>query len=299
MDMVGSGGPVIVAALKWSWLRASVDPLTGSVQVGVHDTGVSAADEAALEHALRLAGRWSGRVVAVTCGPPEADAALRAALAAGAAEALRVDAAAPDASALVGNGRQVARSLAVAVRRRYGVPALTLCGDRSVDRGTGTVPGFLAAEFGAAQALGVVRLEPGEVGDLLVHRRLDHGRREVLQVNCPAVVSVEAAGVRLRRASLPAVLSSRSGEITVVKESSAATASPRMLAQGPRRPRTHAIEPPAGNRPQERLVELTGAFQASTSARVVGPLPASEAVDELLGYLRGRGYLSESDGSRP
>ncbi len=46
-------------------------------------------------------------------------------------------------------------------------------------------------------------------------------------------------------------------------------------------------------------MELTGAFKARTSARVVGPLPAPEAVDELLGYLRERGYLPESGLSRP
>ncbi|MBB5158835.1 hypothetical protein [Saccharopolyspora phatthalungensis] len=60
-----------------------------------------------------------------------------------------------------------------------------------------------------------------------------------------------------------------------------------------------ACDRAAGREPQERLVELTGAFKARTSARVVGPLPAPEAVDELLGYLRERGYLPESGLSRP
>uniref|UniRef100_UPI00191C2F08 hypothetical protein n=1 Tax=Allosalinactinospora lopnorensis TaxID=1352348 RepID=UPI00191C2F08 len=56
--------PLIVAALKWAWARSSVDPLTGAARVGPHDAGVSAADYAALEHALRLAERWGGTVVA-------------------------------------------------------------------------------------------------------------------------------------------------------------------------------------------------------------------------------------------
>ena len=46
----------------------------------------------------------------------------------------------------------------------FGPPALVLCGDRSADRGTGALPAFLAHELGAAQALGLVRLELGDDG---------------------------------------------------------------------------------------------------------------------------------------
>ena len=47
-------------------------------------------------------------------------------------------------------------------------------------------------------------------------RRLDGGRREVLAVPPPAVLSVEGAVARLRRASLPAELESRRAVIEVV-----------------------------------------------------------------------------------
>ena len=55
------------------------------------DRGPGRPDLAALEHALRLAQRWDAQVVAATVGPGEAEAMLRDALAAGAAEALRVE----------------------------------------------------------------------------------------------------------------------------------------------------------------------------------------------------------------
>ena len=38
------------------------------------------------------------------------------------------------------------------------------CGDHSLDRGSGAVPAFLAAELGSAQALGLVDVELDAVG---------------------------------------------------------------------------------------------------------------------------------------
>src|SRR5258708_38986137 len=84
---------VIVAAMGWSWQETEVDPLTGAVSADPRDRGPSQSEHAALEHALRLAQQWDALVIAATVGPGEADAMLRDALAAGAAEALRVAAA--------------------------------------------------------------------------------------------------------------------------------------------------------------------------------------------------------------
>ena len=227
---------VIVAAMGWSWQEADVDPLTGAISASPHDRGPDRADFAALEHALSLAEKWDAQVIAATVGPAEADEMLKDALAAGATGALRVEPAhrnsRPRAAELVGGGQNRPAALAAALREHYGVPDLVLCGDRSADRGTGSFPAFLAAALNAAQALGVVRLEPEGDGELRVHRRLDGGRREVLRVRRPAVVSVEAAGVRLRRAGLPETLASRRAVIPVID----APASSRTPGSGPGRP---------------------------------------------------------------
>ena len=82
---------VIVAALGWSWRETEVDPLTGAVSADRRDRGPGQSELAALEHALRLGQRQDARVVAATVGPAEAEAMLRDALAAGAADALRVE----------------------------------------------------------------------------------------------------------------------------------------------------------------------------------------------------------------
>ena len=200
-------GPLVVACLRIGDLRPSVDPLDGSVTRDRLGVGLSPADAAALEHALRVAGAWSGRVVAVCAGPA-------------------VDRAGPPrgrqpsgwassgshlgdegdghryVAELVEDERALARTLVAAVAP-FGPPDLVLCGDRSVDRGTGALPAYLAHELGCAQALGLVAVEADPATrDLLVERRLDAGWRERLRVALPAVCSVEGAGVRLRRASL-------------------------------------------------------------------------------------------------
>ena len=291
--------PVIVAALSWSWREAEVDPLSGAVRANLRDRGPNVSELAALEHALRLAEPWDALVVAATVAPAGADEMLRDALAVGAAQALRVEPARwmarPRPVGLVGGERESAAALAEALRQRYGAPDLVLCGALAADRATGSFPAFLAASLGAAQALGCVRLEPVDGYALRVYRRLDGGRREVLMVRPPAVVSVEAAGVRLRRAGLPATLAKRDTAITLAATPAAAAARRiRLLGAHPYRPRPRELPGPTGTA-LRRTLELTGALVQRTPPTVVGPLPPDEAASKLLGYLSRWGYLAEGE----
>ncbi len=179
-------------------LRVEIDPLTGEPAVvtgGEPDRafGASPADLAALEAALQLAEPGEEIVVAAAAPPVShatCDAMLRAALAAGATRAIRIEIVPGSGSA------EVAAMLAPVVKgARY-----VLCGDASLDRGSGSVPAFVAAILGAAQALGLTSIT-AEGAALLLERRLDGGRREQLRIHAPAVLSLQA-GLRLRRASL-------------------------------------------------------------------------------------------------
>lgn len=293
--------PLVVACLRHTDQRPEVDPLTGSVRRDVRGAGPSPAELAALELALRIAEAWSGRVLAVTAGESAADETLRQAHAAGAA-VLRVpwpaDGGVEQASyptELAADERPLARAIAGAVRVT-GEPALVLCGDRSSDRGTGALPAYLAAELGAAQALGLVSLVAD--GELLVgQRRLDGGRRECLRIPRPAVCSVEAAGVRLRRASLPATLAAGRLDVPVSRAVGEPDAPVTVLGAGPYRPRARVVPPPAGEAPQDRLAALTGVLSRREPPTVVGPVGAEEAADVLLGYLVRHGYLAAGAGS--
>jgi electron transfer flavoprotein beta subunit len=262
------------------------------------DRGPNESELAALEHALRLGEKWDAQVVAASVGPAEADEMLRDALAAGAAQALRVEpagwTAGPRPAGLVGGEQESAAAFASALRQHFGVPDLVLCGDRAADRATGSFPAFLAASLSAEQALGCVRLEPADDRTLRVHRRLDGGRREVLMVRPPAVVSVEAAGVRLRRAGLPTTLARENTAITVASTPVAAARRIRVLGAHPYRPRPRELPGPAGTA-LYRTLELTGALVQRTPPTVVGPLSPDQGASELLAYLRRCGYLGAGD----
>jgi electron transfer flavoprotein beta subunit len=259
-----------------------VDALTGAVHDDPRGAGASDADQAALEWALRAAEAWDAEVLAVTAGPPAAEAVLRQALAVGAARAVRVDVASDATSAVVAAG------LAPLVAEC----ALTWCGDYSLDRGSGSVPGYLAAHLGAAQALGLVELclqvPAGAPGEVLATRRLDRGRRERLHVRPAAVLSVEGSAARLRRATIASELASRTAPIEV----GPGPAADAHLAHTTRpfRPRARTRPAPAGGSARERILALTDAMSAP-SATPAMELQPPEAADRILAALSSWGYL--------
>jgi electron transfer flavoprotein beta subunit len=279
---VSARRPLIGAALKWQPLRLEVDHLTGAVTLDEGFMGASAADLAALEWALRLAEAWEGEVVAACAGPAGADAMLRDALAAGAARAVRCEL----------RGSSPSAAVAAALAQVFDGFDVIVCGDHSRDRGSGSVPALLAAELGAAQALGLVKLEPGEASSIRAERRLDGGRRERLRVRPPSVLSVEGATARLRRAPLWGVL--RAGHLEVERVDVASKARDGAPARGrlrPYRPRARALDPPDPELPaRERILKLTGALATRGGRQVVRGEPA-EAAEQLLGALRAWGYI--------
>lgn len=280
-------------------LRPEVDPLTGSVAIDPRRADLPAADAAAVEYGLRMAEEWDGWVLVVCHGSAAADGVLRDVMAIG-AEVIRTDTrpcefdgrAGPQPVApsdLAGGGAAVAGALAEVIRSQ-GRPAIVVCGDRSGGTGVGAVPAFLAAELGVGQALGLVSVTIEGPGHLTVERRLDGGWREQIRISGPAVLSVEGAGVRLRRADLGAALAAAQTPVQVVSGSPAGSRQVLTASSAqPYRPRPRAVPPPEGDA-HERLLALTGALSTREPPRVVGPLPAAEAADELLGYLTRRGY---------
>lgn len=265
--------PVVAVCWKWVDRRPDIDPLTGSVQHGdARFGGVSEADAAALEVALRTADIWNARVRVVSAGGADADRALRQALAAGAHEVHRIDMDSQAASATV------AAALADAVADAV----VVWCGDYSPDRGSGSVPAFLAARLGAASALGAVQVTAEDaVGTLRVVRRLDGGRREVSAVTAPAVVSVEGSVATLRRGPLAATLQAERADICVTAGPAVPEVPHRPMR--PFRPRARTLPPPSGDSALERVRILTGSTGATSSNRTeVVELEPVEAAQRIL-----------------
>lgn len=286
MGDVAEAGPVYAACWKAVELRAGVDPLTGETVPDPPSLGVSAADEAALEWALRsaaLAGPGA-RVRVVTAGTGRADAVLRRAASSGAAELVRVDVAADAPS------EHVARALAPELAGAE----LVWCGDASSDRGSGSVPAYLAAMLGRPQALGLVAFELPATGGPLpfaVTRRLDGGRRERLAVEAPAVLSCEGSTARLRRAPLHQVLLARKS-VPVVRIGPNLPGPPvSEVRVRPYKPPARVVPPPPGVAARDRIRALTGLALDHAPARAV-TLEPDEAAAVILEALEAWGELA-------
>ncbi len=228
----------VVACLKW--VSHPGEP---------HDerfAGISPADQSALEFALVQAAALGVEVTAVTVGPPGADKVLRDALACGATRAIRINAPAALASS------EVADAIADAVPQCEWV----WCGDYSLDRGSGSVPAFVAARLAAQQALGIIAVAWSGDG-LVATRRLDGGRRELLAVHAPAVVSVEGATAHLRRAGLAALRTAAAHHIEVVAPSAPTHAEATVV---------RAYRPRAAHWRHPRAARSTGCGHSPTPA---------------------------------
>jgi electron transfer flavoprotein beta subunit len=272
----------IAACLKWVDRRPEVDPLTGAVRHDVRAAGASDADLAALEWALRMGEAWGDDVLAITAGPAAADGVLRDALAVGATTAVRVDVPAAASEA-------VAMALAGPLR----ACRIVVCGDLSLDRGSGSVPAYLAARLDAVQALGLVGVDVGEPGSVTAVRRLDGGRRERLLVTAPAVCSVEGSTARLRRAGLSGVLAARHGAIEVVPGHAGHGDGNGRRASRPFRPRARALPAPAGD-VLDRLHTLTAA-PAGGGSRAAETLEPDAAAARIVAALTDWGYGPAGD----
>jgi electron transfer flavoprotein beta subunit len=260
-------------AVCWKWVALDDD---------VRWAGVSEADRAALEVALRLASAHDDVVLVVSLGPSEAEIGLRQALAAGAHEVLRIDASTELTS------RAVAETLAIEIAAS-GPVRWVVCGDYSPDRGSGSVPAFLAAELGVAQALGLVQVDVAGPG-ITARRRLDGGRREELAIDAPAVISVEGSIASLRRAPLAREMAAKAAPVTVRPGPAGPLDDDALVA--PFRPRPRVMPAPAGDDALARvrsLVQPTAA--AGRSETVVADPP--EAAQRIVAALRAWGYLAD------
>ena len=295
---------MIVACLKWVSHPGEPDD--------ERFAGMSPADRAALEMALQQAASMGDTVTAITVGPAGADSVLREAHAAGARRLMRIDTA-EESPALLGSD-VVATAVGAVVRQFAGASAgagghagdsngsqrasssdalWMWCGDYSLDRGSGSVPAFLAGAVGARQALGCISVEPHGHGTLHAVRRLDGGRRELLEVRAPAVISVEGSVAQLRRSSLGSVRAAMSASIEVHPFVRADDGSHGVLAPvvRPYRPRARALAAPGGDSTLDRLRVLTDAAAAGAARGETVELAPADAAARIVRALDEWGYL--------
>ncbi|HXV58963.1 MAG TPA: electron transfer flavoprotein subunit beta/FixA family protein [Gaiellaceae bacterium] len=156
-------------------------------------------DSYATEEALRVRdAAGDGEVVVVTVGDEEAEDAMRRALAMGADRGVRVW-----SDALAGaDPITVARALAEVVREES--PGLVLCGVQSSDAVQAATGTALAELLDLPRAAVVTKLELGD-GTATVQRELEGGLVDVVEIDLPALLTIQTGINEPRYATLRAI----------------------------------------------------------------------------------------------
>ncbi|MDR1376876.1 MAG: electron transfer flavoprotein subunit beta/FixA family protein [Synergistaceae bacterium] len=162
----------------------SVDPVTHSLVRESAESMLNPADANALEEAIALKERHSGRVVAFTMGPPSAEKALRTALAMGADDAVLITDRAFAGADTVATAKVLAESV-----RRYGAFDLVMAGSESSDGATGQVGPMLAEYLALPHLTDIRRIEAVEAGRLHALKKFKNGFLRAA-VTLPAVLTV-------------------------------------------------------------------------------------------------------------
>jgi len=187
-------------------MEVQVDPQTNAlVREGVKSI-VNPVDENAIEAGLQLRDVHGGKVTVITMGPPQAEEALRQALAMGADEAILLS----DPGSRGSDTLATSYALSQMVKK-IGEVDLILCGKQAIDGDTGQVGPELAERLGMPQVTFAIALE-AEGGKLKARRVLDDFY-EVLEVKLPAVVTVVKQVNDPRHPSMRNVLKAKRAEI--------------------------------------------------------------------------------------
>ena len=146
-------------------------------------------------------------MVVVTVGDPGSESVLRRCLAMGADRAIRVDAEPVDPIS-------TARALAGVVAAE--AAALVLTGVQSADSVQGSTGVALAELLGLPRVAVVTRVDWGGSGPATVHRELEGGLVDVVEVDTPALLTIQTGINEPRYATLRAIKQAEQHEIAVV-----------------------------------------------------------------------------------
>jgi len=187
--------------------KISLDPTRGTISREGVPTVINPGDKNALEEALKIRERLSGRVVVITMGPPQARKALEEALAMGADDAIH----------LCDRPFAEADTLATAQTLAYGIGKLEhchliLCGDATIDSGTGQVAVQLAQFLDLPAVTDVEEITVAGEQGLLVRRVWERGHIKI-RVELPAVIAVTGKINQPRLPNISGIMAATEKEI--------------------------------------------------------------------------------------
>jgi electron transfer flavoprotein beta subunit len=144
---------------------------------------ISPSDRCAIEEAMCLKSHMNSDVIAVSLGSNEAVPILKYCLARGLDRCVHLSM----TENIVNDPQVVARILAQEIIHLS--PQLVVCGDRSIDNGSGQVGPILAEYLNLPQITGVTKIIIDDT-TLTVQRKLERGSRQVMTCKLPVLLTV-------------------------------------------------------------------------------------------------------------
>lgn len=170
---------------------------------------INESDQYAIEEALQLAEERDGEVVVFSLGPERVGEALRKALALGAHRAVHIQG--PEFEG--GDALATGRALAAALEGEDF--DLVLTGSQSEDYGWASTGSVIAEHLGLPHAWLVMGVEVEE-GSVKVTREMESGVNEIVRLDLPAVLQIQAGLNTPRYASLRGIMQAKRKEIATV-----------------------------------------------------------------------------------
>ena len=164
-------------------------------------------DMYAIEEAIRLKERLGGKVTAVTMGPPQAEAALREAIAMGVDTGVLVS----DRAFAGSDTWATSYTLACAIRK-LGEFGVVLCGKQASDGDTAQVGPGIATHLDLPQVTYVRKIETIDEQHLVAERLLESGY-EVIDIPIPCLLTVVKEINEPRLPSLKGKMAARKAEL--------------------------------------------------------------------------------------
>lgn len=190
--------------------KVKINPETGTlIREGV-EAVVNPFDEYAIEEALRIKERVGGNVKIISMGPPQADEALKAAIALGADESYLITDRAFAGSDTWATSYTIAKGI-----QTLGHVDLIICGKQAIDGDTAQVGPGVAEMLGIPFVAWVRKVE--EITDrfIRVERMMEDGY-EVLEMPLPGLITVVKEINVPRLASLKGKMRAKKTSATII-----------------------------------------------------------------------------------
>jgi electron transfer flavoprotein beta subunit len=194
--------------------QVKIDPDTNTLIRSGVESICNPYDLVAVEVAVRLVEKHGGKVTVITMGPPQAESALRDALALGAHQAILLSAKAFAGADTLATSYTISRAISKIAETEP--VQLIFCGKQAIDGDTGQTGPGIATRLGCTlftyvSEITEVNLESGEI---TVRREVDGGS-EIVIGKIPALLTVELQLGTPRYASLPELVRSLRADIKV------------------------------------------------------------------------------------